>query len=143
MGNGVNEEIGRRLAQARKKKGMTSKELAERIAVAPSTITRYEKGDIAKIKLPVIEAIARVLGVNPMWVLGKSDCETVEAMKASWAGESENNDPTMKAILDNIANNQLVVQINRNALGASEADLQKILDFTAFLKDQNKKKEDD
>ena len=68
-----NEEIGKRITEARTKAGLSGKELAEKIGVAASTITRYEKGTFAKIKLPVIEAIARELGLNPMWLLGKSE----------------------------------------------------------------------
>ncbi|WP_050791345.1 helix-turn-helix domain-containing protein [Megasphaera sp. UPII 135-E] len=65
--------IGKRIAIARTEKNMTAKELAEAIKVAASTISRYEKGEIVKAKIPVIEAIARVLGVNPMWLIGKSE----------------------------------------------------------------------
>lgn len=67
-----NKQIGLRIAQARRDKNMTGKELALHVGVAASTISRYEKGEISKIKIPVIEAIARSLDVNPMWLIGKS-----------------------------------------------------------------------
>nr|DAY68522.1 MAG TPA: helix-turn-helix domain protein [Caudoviricetes sp.] len=67
-----NKQIGLRIAQARNDKNITGKELAIRVGVAASTISRYEKGEISKIKIPVIEAIARSLDVNPMWLIGKS-----------------------------------------------------------------------
>lgn len=79
-----NEEIGKRITEARTKAGLSGKELAEKIGVAASTITRYEKGTFAKIKLPVIEAIARELGLNPMWLLGKSEYQSTEEMKRKW-----------------------------------------------------------
>ena len=76
----INEEIGKRITEARENIGITRKELAEKVGVAASTITRYEKGNIENIKLPVIEAVSRALRVNPMWVIGKSECKNIEEM---------------------------------------------------------------
>ena len=47
--------------------------MADKVGVQNSTILRYEKGAIAKIKLPVIEAIASALHVNPDWLMGEAD----------------------------------------------------------------------
>ncbi len=69
----TNEEIGSRIKSERESQGMTLKDVADKIGVATSTIQRYEAGAIQKIKLPVIEAIAKNLGVNPAWLVGKSD----------------------------------------------------------------------
>lgn len=60
-----NEVLGKRIEQRRKELGLTLDDIAQEIGVAKSTIQRYEKGTIGKIKLPVIEAIARVISVNP------------------------------------------------------------------------------
>lgn len=79
--------IGKRIAIARTEKNMTAKELADAIKVAASTISRYEKGEIVKAKIPVIEAIARVLGVNPMWLIGKSEYKKEKDMLAAWNKE--------------------------------------------------------
>lgn len=78
-----NKQIGLRIAQARKDKNITGKELAIRVGVAASTISRYEKGEISKIKIPVIEAIARSLDVNPMWIIGKSPYKDTNDMLSS------------------------------------------------------------
>jgi transcriptional regulator with XRE-family HTH domain len=72
-----NPEIGKRIEFRRKQLGLTLDDIAIEIGVARSTIQRYEKGSIEKIKLPVIEAIARVLDVNPAWLCGKADDMTV------------------------------------------------------------------
>lgn len=69
----TNQEIGSRIKIAREKMSMNKKELAQRVKVADSTIKRYEDGEINKIKIPVLEAIAKALNVNPMWLIGKSD----------------------------------------------------------------------
>lgn len=68
-----NKEIGLRIEQRRKSLGLTLDDVAREIGVAKSTVQRYEKGTIEKIKLPIIEAIARVLRVNPAWICYKSD----------------------------------------------------------------------
>lgn len=68
-----NLKIGNRIKQRRTELDLTQRDIAEQIGVAVSTIQRYEKGQIEKIKLPVIEAIARVLKVEPAWLIGKVD----------------------------------------------------------------------
>lgn len=70
MGNQI---IGSRIEERRKQLGMTLDDVARELGVAKSTIQRYEKGTIDKVKLPVIEAIARVISVNPAWICGKTD----------------------------------------------------------------------
>lgn len=62
------EEIGRRIRAARKEMGITQKELAERVKVSASTITRYEKGQFEDVKIPILGAIAKTLSVNPLWL---------------------------------------------------------------------------
>ncbi len=68
-----NKAIGARIEARRKELDLTLDYVAQEIGVAKSTIMRYEKGTIKKIKLPVIEAIARVLRVNPAWICFKSE----------------------------------------------------------------------
>ncbi|QNO14968.1 repressor LexA [Alkalicella caledoniensis] len=69
----MNKKIGKRIELKRKEKGLTLKELGDKIGVASSTILRYEKGEISTIKLPVIESIAKILEVDPAWLVLKSD----------------------------------------------------------------------
>ena len=68
-----NKAIGERIEGRRKELGLTLDFVAQEIGVAKSTVQRYEKGTIDKIKLPVIEAIARVLKANPAWICFKSE----------------------------------------------------------------------
>ena len=68
-----NIELGKRLEFRRKQLELTLDDIAAEIGVAKSTVQRYEKGTIEKIKLPVIEAIARVLDVSPAWLCCKTD----------------------------------------------------------------------
>lgn len=68
-----NIEIGKRIKQTREEKNMSLQDVAEITGVARSTVQRYEVGRIDKIKLPVIESIARALGVRPDWIIGKTE----------------------------------------------------------------------
>lgn len=68
-----NIEIGKRIKQTREEKNMSLQDVAEITGVARSTVQRYEVGRIDKLKLPVIESIARVLGVRPDWIIGKTE----------------------------------------------------------------------
>lgn len=65
--------LGNRIKSRRIELNMTQGDIAEPIGVAISTIQRYEAGTIQKIKLPVVEAIARMLKVNADWLIGKTD----------------------------------------------------------------------
>lgn len=69
-------DMGERIRQRRLALGLTQSDVAHEIGVATSTIQRYEKGAFEKIKLPVIEAVASVLQVNPSWLIGTSSDPT-------------------------------------------------------------------
>lgn len=73
-----NIEIGKRIKSRRAELGMTQGDIAAEIGVAVSTIQRYETGSINKVKLPVVQAIARVLRVNPNWLVGKTDNSNID-----------------------------------------------------------------
>jgi transcriptional regulator with XRE-family HTH domain len=66
------EETGKRIKYRRKELNISAAMLAERIGLSKATIHRYENGDIKNIKMPVLEAMADVLKVNPLWLIGKS-----------------------------------------------------------------------
>lgn len=66
-------QMGLRMEQARKERGMTLKDVASAVGVAASTVQRYEKGNFSTIKMPVVESIAATLDVNPAWLTGHTD----------------------------------------------------------------------
>ncbi|MCR5730970.1 MAG: helix-turn-helix domain-containing protein [Ruminococcus sp.] len=68
--------IGSRIKTIREEKGLTQEELAKALGLNKSTIQRYENAKIEKIKLPVIDAIAQKLNVNPEWLSNKTDVRT-------------------------------------------------------------------
>ena len=63
--------VGNRIKQARLIRNMTLDEVADEVKVAKSTIQRYETAKIQSLKMPVLEAIAKVLDINPVWLMGE------------------------------------------------------------------------
>jgi len=109
------KKIGERIKHARSLRNYTLEDIAKDIGVAKSTIQRYERGQIANPKLPVLHSIANSLNVNPGWLVGKdinmnadmdtkyskyiSDCTIVFEI----TGRSLKNSPTVfKAICDSL-----------------------------------------
>lgn len=66
-------EIGKRIKQRRLELEMTQEDLGKRLNLNKSTIQRYESGAISSIKLPVLQAIAQKLNVDPDWLALKTD----------------------------------------------------------------------
>ncbi len=78
-----NIQTGKRIQQRREELGLNLGDIAKEVGVAVSTIQRYEKGKIEKIKLPVIEAIAKALQVDPAWLLCQTDRMGVSSVEVS------------------------------------------------------------
>lgn len=89
--------VGERIEQRRKQMGLTLDDIAQELGVARSTIQRYEKGTIDRVKLPIIEAIARVIAVNPAWLCGKTDDMTPEKTPAPESNRSDRKKELMAA----------------------------------------------
>lgn len=61
---------GERLKQLRLERNMTQAKLAELIGVRPPTVQRYESGEIANMKTPVIKKLSEIFGVSPIYIMG-------------------------------------------------------------------------
>lgn len=62
--------IGQRLAELREQRGLTREELAERVGVSTSTLSRLESGQIQKFSDEVLTALVREFGVSTDFLLG-------------------------------------------------------------------------
>lgn len=71
--NDITIKIGERIQVRRKELDLTQEVIANRLSLNKSTIARYESGAVEKIKLPVIQAMAQILDVNPDWLALKTD----------------------------------------------------------------------
>lgn len=68
-------KIGSKIAEIREKKGMTLSQLAEKIGVSESSMSRYERGG-SKMDLPTIELIASILNVPARYLLDWNNEDT-------------------------------------------------------------------
>ena len=60
---------GERIKEARKMRGMTQTELAEKIGMKFSAIHKYENGLVVNLKRETIAALANALEVSPAWLM--------------------------------------------------------------------------
>lgn len=61
---------GEKIKQTRIAQNMTMEEFAEKIGTTKQNIYKYENGIVTNIPLPKIQAMAKVLGVEPGWLAG-------------------------------------------------------------------------
>lgn len=62
--------VGQRIKHRRKELKISADELAKALGKDRSTIFRYEKGDIEKLPLDILEPIAKVLQTTPRYLMG-------------------------------------------------------------------------
>lgn len=62
--------VGQRIKQRRKELRLSADELGEALGKDRSTIYRYEKGDIEKLPLDILEPIAKALKTTPQQLMG-------------------------------------------------------------------------
>lgn len=66
----THEQIGARIKAARLEKGLTQLELATRLGIGRTAITKWEKGVIKNLKRDTIQQIADVLDMSPLTMIG-------------------------------------------------------------------------
>lgn len=66
-------KIGVRLKTSREQNDLTIKDVANRIGLSTSTISRYENGIVENVSLPTMQMLADLYKVNVLWLLGKSE----------------------------------------------------------------------
>lgn len=109
-----NIEIGKRIKQRREELGISALEIAEQTQLTRATIHRYESGEIKKIKLPVIEAIAQILDVNPDWLVGKSEYKTILSNDPYLNIFESDVKKIMNAVIDYISEHDDLVYDNKS-----------------------------
>lgn len=62
--------VGERMKSKRKELGMSAEQVAEKLMLSPSTIYRYENGDIEKMGIDKLQPIADVLQCTPAYLMG-------------------------------------------------------------------------
>jgi transcriptional regulator with XRE-family HTH domain len=62
--------VGQRIKQRRKELRISADMLGEALGKDRSTIFRYERGDIEKLPLDILEPIAKILQTTPQYLMG-------------------------------------------------------------------------
>ena len=78
LGNAV---FGARLAKLRKEAGITQVELAKKLGLTQSIVSRFEKGQ-RRMYDDMIAATAKILGVTPNDILGVGPCKPIKPDEA-------------------------------------------------------------
>lgn len=71
-----------RLLQRRKELRLTQAEVGKAAGVAASTVMKWEKGAIKSIGSDKLAALAKVLDVSPLWLMGRTDDPVTALPKA-------------------------------------------------------------
>ena len=70
-------EIGKRIHEKRTECQLTMEQLGNKIGVSKSTINKWEKGQVESISRTHIEALSKVFGCNPAWLMNFHDSSEV------------------------------------------------------------------
>ena len=66
-------DLGKKIHQLRKEKGLTLEEVGNRVGVGKSTVRKWESGQIANMRRDKIDKLASALGVSPSYLMGWED----------------------------------------------------------------------
>ncbi|MBE7010852.1 MAG: LexA family transcriptional regulator [Ruminococcaceae bacterium] len=66
-------KTGERIKKKREESGLSLQDIAEKLAVNRSSVMRWENGETNRIKLPVIEKLAKILKTTPKYLMGYED----------------------------------------------------------------------
>ncbi len=75
------EEVGYRIAQARKKQGMTQRELSERLHISDKAVSKWERG-VNYPDISLFDEIAKTLDLSLVELLGIEDRSKEEIVLA-------------------------------------------------------------
>lgn len=68
--------VGERMKTRRKQIGMSAEQVAELLNISPSTVYRYENGDIEKMGIDKLTPIAKALQTTPAYLMGWDSSDT-------------------------------------------------------------------
>ena len=69
--------VGERLKRRRKELGMSAEAVAEKLGCSPSTVYRYENGEINKMGIDKLKPIAEAINTSPAYLMGWEDEEAL------------------------------------------------------------------
>ncbi len=82
-------EIGERIKEIRRARGLSVEEVAEKLEVSVSTLYRYENSSISKIPIGVIDKLCSILGVTTGELMGNEAQADAEELPASFVNAEQ------------------------------------------------------
>ena len=104
------DTTGDRIRIARKAAGLTQTELAEKLGLKFSVISKYETGRVVNLKRENIDEIAKVLNVRPSWLMCMDD--------------EKENQPVAELDEDRIKLFKLITNLPKDQVKMLEAQIQ-------------------
>ncbi|MEG2522231.1 MAG: XRE family transcriptional regulator [Anaerovoracaceae bacterium] len=74
--------LGKKIKELRKSKNISAEDLAAKIGVSPSTIYRYENGDISKVNIDNLKQLAYALDTTASFLMGWTDNSVASSDKS-------------------------------------------------------------
>lgn len=99
----MNERINEAIADRRRELGLTIDDVAKYVGVSKATVSRWESGEIDNMRRDRIAALAKILRVSPLFIMGiEEDDESgyyTDPAVAEMANQIK-DDPDVRILLD-------------------------------------------
>ena len=69
----MNKTVGERIREQRKKADFTLEEVANRLGLQKSVVSKYERGEVETIKRSHFEKMAEMFDCSPLYLMGYTD----------------------------------------------------------------------
>lgn len=118
-------DVGQRIRECRRKKGLTVDQLAERLEKNRATVYRYENGTIENLPITILEPIAKALDTSPAYLIGWAESNPSMAEK-----KNDISTPEVKETFTPTKHELEVILAYRNQINMQPA-VDRILGITA------------
>lgn len=124
LGNVLDENVrmGKRITEARERKGWSKADLARRAGVAPSYVTRIEQGAFGRPSIDQVQALATALGVSVADLTGRLEDPAAAELRAALMAKGFRPDEA-----------HIVDQILADLAGRPDRSRQQVLNAVATL----------
>lgn len=100
----MNERINKAIADRRRELGLTIDDVAKFVGVSKATVSRWESGEIDNMRRDRIAALAKILRVSPLFIMGIDEDDKMHGYYTDPAvAEMANqikDDPDVRILLD-------------------------------------------
>ncbi|AYD39598.1 helix-turn-helix domain-containing protein [Clostridium fermenticellae] len=136
-------EIGSKIKKIRESKGLTQKQLAEKIGVTPVTITRYEN-DNRKPDFDTLEKIADYFNVSIDYLLGRTDSKEIisnpkKDTSVEKISESLSDDPELANFWNTLKEREDLKLLFKQTKDMVPNDIKKIVRIIKAIEDEEDK----